>query len=224
MLDRRGSCCGASLVFYVCSSARRSTPAGTGAPPRPARIPGGRLSTGPRVGDTIMEHSAMHKKSSALGWKGTTFLLVMIPAMVLLPLWFLFLGPKLRHDKLVKNGKQVPGRLLDVEETGTYINDAPELEIRAEFRREDGTLDTASTDFVPSLRSIHLFQTGATAVIAYDPEDPDEITIIGLGEVEDAPAAPVTSVPVMERTVDSLRQIADSLRRVGDSLRRETGR
>ncbi len=166
----------------------------------------------------------MRKKSSALGWKGTTFLLVLIPAMVLLPLWFLFLGPKLRHDKLLKNGRQVSGRLLDVEETGTVINDSPELEIVVEFKREDGILDTSTTDFVPSLRSIHLFQTGSRAVVAYDPEDPEEITIVSLGGSEDAPPAPGSSAPAMERTVDSLRQIADSLRRVGDSLRRETGR
>lgn len=166
----------------------------------------------------------MSKTSSTLGWKGTTFLLVMILAMVILPLWFLFLGPKLRHDRLVKNGKQVHGRLLEVEETGTVINDSPELEISVEFTRENGALDTATTDFVPSLRSIHLFQAGAAATIAYDPDDPEEVTIISLGEVEAAPPVPGTSAPAMERTIDSLRQIADSLRRVGDSLRRETGR
>jgi hypothetical protein len=141
--------------------------------------------------------------------------LVLTIAMVGLPLWFFFIGPQMRHDRLEKHGIRAPGRLLDVEETGTVVNDSPELELTVELRRRDGVLDTAKTDFVPSLRSLHMFQPGVAVTAAYDPEDPDEITIVDLST---APPQ-VISTGSSAGAVDSLTRIADSLRREVEALR-----
>ena len=95
--------------------------------------------------------------------------------LVGLPLWFFFIGPRMRHERLEKSGVRAPGRLLNVEETGTEINDSPELELTIEFRRADGRLDTATTDFVPNRRSLHLFQPGVDIVARYRPSREDAL-------------------------------------------------
>lgn len=137
---------------------------------------------------------------------------LIIPVLVITPLWFFFLGPKMRHDKLVEKGIQVPGRLLSVEETGTYINDAPELELVIEFQRKDGVLDTSTTDFVPSQRSLSFFQEGTHITAAYDPEDPDEITVVNISTGLSAPGLQSNNM------VDSLKRMMDSLQHFADSL------
>ena len=127
--------------------------------------------------------------------------------LVGLPLWFFFIGPRMRHERLEKSGVRAPGRLLNVEETGTEINDSPELELTIEFRRADGRLDTATTDFVPNRRSLHLFQPGVDIVAAYDSSDPHEVTLVDFRSTAPPGFAPASAV--------------DSLRRVNDSLERE---
>lgn len=163
-----------------------------------------------------MSDSTAPKKSRAGAVIGVT----MLVATVGLPLWFFFIGPQLRHDRLLEHGVRAQGRLLDVEETGTVVNDSPELELTIEFRRTDGTLDTAVTDFVPSLRSLHMFQPGIAVTAAYDAEDPEELTIVELSsspmQLISSPA-PAASSP----SVDSLARVADSLRREIERLRRE---
>ena len=146
------------------------------------------------------------KKKSGLAWLGV----LIIPAMVLAPLWFFFIGPSMRHDRLVEKGVHVPGRLIMVDETGTVVNDSPELELTVEFTRKDGVLDTAITDFVPSRRSLHMFQEGVAVKAAYDPEDPTEITVV---ELSTSPMQTVAvPMPAQASSVDSLARIADSLR------------
>ncbi|MBC8146226.1 MAG: hypothetical protein H7X80_11630 [bacterium] len=135
---------------------------------------------------------------------------LIIPLFVLLPVWFFFIGPQMRHDRLVEKGIKAKGRLLSVDETGTYVNDAPELELSVEFRRSDGVLDTAVTDFIPSLRSLHMFQPGVAVTAAYDPEDPTELTIIDLSSGPTySTSSPSTTAPA---NLDSLQRVADSLR------------
>lgn len=159
----------------------------------------------PRLQDTP------RKKGPGLG----CFLGLIIPALVITPLWFFFLGPQIRHDNLIEKGVQVPGRLLSVDETGTYVNDAPELELVIEFQRKDGVLDTSTTDFVPSQRSLHYFQDGANITAAYDPEDPDEITVVNISSGPVNPGMPLQQFGNM---VDSLKHVMDSLQRFADSL------
>jgi|GEM_PF-2196341 len=168
------------------------------------------------MNDTSNESQQQAPKS-----RGGYLLGLIIMVAVLLPIWFFFLGPKLRHDRLVEKGVRAQGRLISVEETGTVVNDSPELELVAEFTRKDGVLDTATTDFVPSLRSLHMYQPGTGVTVAYDPDDPEEITIVSLGVV-----VPDVSVhlPQLNGTIDSLRRTMDSLRRFADSLVRSVKR
>lgn len=150
------------------------------------------------------------KKSGA--GKGVGIAVVTMILLGLLPFWFFMIAPAIRHDRLMDKGVRAKGRLLAVEETGTHINDVPELELVVEYTRADGALDTTTTDFVPTMRSLHLYQPGTLVTAAYDPEDPDELTIIDL-----------TTSP-MQFTVTSTPTAADSIARVADSLRRELER
>jgi hypothetical protein len=140
-----------------------------------------------------------------------------ILSFVALPIWFFFIGPQMRHDRIAEKGIRAPGRLLMVEETNTTINDVPELELTVEFTRKDGTLDTAVTDFVPTRRTLHMYQDGIGVTAAYDPEDPDEITILEIGGPVRGVmnGAPATAAP----NVDSLRHVADSLTAEMEKLR-----
>lgn len=143
-----------------------------------------------------------------------------IVLIVLVPIWFFFIGPELRHRRIVNNGVQVEGRILNVDETGTTVNDAPELELTVVYTRKDGVLDTASTDFVPTLRTIHLYQPGALVRIAYLQDEPEEITIVAIGN--DSPPGTIRSIPSAEaggsaQTGDAQRKI-DSLQRLYDSV------
>jgi len=152
------------------------------------------------------------------------FIVPAILLTVLIPIWFFFIAPEIRHNRLVKKGIPVPGRLLSVDETGTYINDAPEIELVVTFTRKDGTPDTATTEFVPTLRTLHMYQPEANVTIAYDPEEPDEITIISVG----GPGRPERVEPTnsdiesfeTRRTIDSLKRQLDS---VTNRLRRTEG-
>jgi Protein of unknown function (DUF3592) len=150
---------------------------------------------------------------SKLGKRGCSLVGVLGLGTVLLPIWFFFIGPMIKHNRLVENGVKAKGRLLSVEETGNVVNDSPELELVVEFMRQDGVLDTATTDFIPSLRSLHFYQAGVNVTAAYDPEDPDEITVVDL---ESGPAPRVITIPSDNGAAGG---IADSLRRVSDSLK-----
>jgi hypothetical protein len=158
---------------------------------------------------------------SSSGGKAAFIGVAVILAVTVLPIWFFFIGPQLRHDRLEKNGVRANGRLINVDETGTVVNDSPELELTVEYTRADGTLDTAVTDFVPSRRSLHMFQNGVAVKAAYDPEDFDEITVLELGgspmQIVSTPNS--TPTPSSDATVDSLRRALDSLRREVESLK-----
>lgn len=170
--------------------------------------------------DETTTSSLESRTSSSKGKLGCSLGLI-IPLLVLAPLWFFFIGPQMRHDRLAEKGIHVPGRLLDVEETGTVVNDSPELNLVVEFTRKDGVLDTAETDFVPSLRSMHFFQPGAMVTAAYDPEDPEEITIINFQTPSTMPSTAMPGIPPgYDRMIDSLKRMADSLLRMTDSLTR----
>ena len=137
------------------------------------------------------------------------WLMILFPLLITaLPLWFIFIGPQIRHDKLVEKGIRAPGRLIDLDETGTYVNDSPELELVIELTRKDGTLDTATCDFVPSRRTIHMYQVGAVVTTAYDPEDPEEITLVDIGP----PASQTLQIQASPNaSIDSLRRAMDSM-------------
>jgi hypothetical protein len=141
--------------------------------------------------------------------KKPIWLMILFPLLITaLPLWFIFIGPQIRHDRLVEKGIRAPGRLIDLDETGTYVNDSPELELVIELTRKDGTLDTATCDFVPSRRTIHMYQVGAVVTTAYDPEDPEEITLIDIGP----PASQTLHMQVPSNaSIDSLRRAMDSM-------------
>jgi hypothetical protein len=159
-------------------------------------------------------------ESGKKGKFSVSFFAIMMVVTCAAPIWFFFIGPQMRHDRLAEKGIRAPGRLLAIDESGTVINDVPELELLVEFTRKDGTLDTAETDFVPSRRTLHMFQEGTGVIAAYDPEDPNEITLL---EVSDGKPAPGTSgMGVMSSPdVDSLRHVADSLTAEMEKLKKK---
>jgi hypothetical protein len=160
------------------------------------------------------ETSETTQRSGRKKWPAITVVLGIATAF--LPFWFFIFGPQMRHDKLLEKGVRAKGRLLAVEESGTVINDVPELELTVEFRRAHGTLDTATTDFVPTMRTLHMYQEGIAVTAAYDPDDPDELTI---AELSTTPMQYTVGGTAAATAADSLARLADSLRRELDQIK-----
>ncbi|MEO6049362.1 MAG: DUF3592 domain-containing protein [Candidatus Kapaibacterium sp.] len=151
------------------------------------------------------------KPNRSFGWIFALFII----GVTVTPIWCFFVGPSIRHNRLVSSGIAAHGTLLDVEETGTMVNDAPELKLTVAFIRRDGKPDTATTDFVPSIRMSGYFQQGAMVAIAYDPKDPKEITVTEIGTSSTAPALGISSAR------DEILRQSDSMKRSLDSMSRE---
>lgn len=151
------------------------------------------------------------KPKRSFGWIFALFII----GVTVTPIWCFFVGPSIRHNRLVSSGIAAHGTLLNVEETGTLVNDAPELKLTVAFIRRDGKPDTATTDFVPTIRMIQFFQPGAMVAIAYDPKDTKEITVTEISTSSTAPALGVSSAR------DEILRQSDSMKRVLDSVSRE---
>ena len=68
--------------------------------------------------------------------KKPIWLMILFPLLITaLPLWFIFIGPQVRHDRLVEKGIHAPGRLLDLDETGTQHHAAREPAERSDTER-----------------------------------------------------------------------------------------
>jgi hypothetical protein len=149
------------------------------------------------------------------GRKSRVILIAVIASLgvAIAPLWFFWIGPKIKRDALLSHGIRANGVLLRVEETGTSVNRVPELELTTAFTRADGKRDTASTDFVPTMRTLSMYQPGVTVTIAYDSADPHSYTITALN-TGDAYSTPGASGRYASPAVN-----ADSLQKFNDSLR-----
>lgn len=80
----------------------------------------------------------------------------------------------------IRNGVNTEARVLKVWDTGTTINDDPEVGFVLEFASADGTLFQVETKTVVSRLKAALVQPGITAQVRYDPQKPRRLRILAL--------------------------------------------
>jgi len=140
--------------------------------------------------------------------------LAFIPVVIIVGvgaiLWFTIFGPQMRHDRLEKEGIKMEGIIVNAEESGTVINDHPELDITVAIRRPNGTVDTATTAFVPSITTAALMQPGTPVKVAVDSADPQEFTILEVGRVGPHPSV-TPGVPATDSLNAVIQRLQDSL-------------
>ncbi len=94
-----------------------------------------------------------------------------------------------RYGAGVRNGPLVIGVLESLEQTGTFVNEQPQVEFTVAFTTVDGRRVTGSDRRLVPLTELPLFSTGIEVPIRYDPARPGSIMLADRaspGEVRDA--------------------------------------
>ncbi len=85
-----------------------------------------------------------------------------------------FFGGTNNEMKLVFKGKPAHASVIDASQTGTYINEQPQIKFKVEFLDDSGQLRTASFKKIVSLLDLHKIDR-EERIILYLPENPSEV-------------------------------------------------
>lgn len=151
------------------------------------------------------------------GFSGLAFLPVIIIAFVGAIVWFVFIGPGMRQDRLEKEGIRMKGVLMKAEETGTVVNDHPEYELTVAIQRPNGKIDTAETTYIPSITEAALLQQGVNVMVAVDSTDPKDFTIVAVERMQYG-GAPAANSPNMDSLNAMMKQLQDSMQAMSKRL------
>ncbi|WP_437919468.1 hypothetical protein [Sphingobacterium sp. LRF_L2] len=125
-------------------------------------------------------------ENSGFGWRFLTFWhpLIIIPCCILFFSGLIFTVFKFlvfkkmnirSQDKLKFNGKKTTATILDVQQTGTYINDQPELRFTIQFFDYMGEKVLTKIDKIILLIDIARVQTEKEKDVFYDPSNPRDV-------------------------------------------------
>ncbi|MBN2083839.1 MAG: SHOCT domain-containing protein [Anaerolineales bacterium] len=102
---------------------------------------------------------------------------IMIIALgfVLTTLWHFY---RVISPPQIKNGVTAPAKVLKVWDTGTTINDDPQIGMLLEVTPSMGTAFEAEAKTIVSRLNAALIQPGITAKVVYDPQKPKRIQVM----------------------------------------------
>lgn len=129
---------------------------------------------------TFIWHYAMY--SNGHGWRFLSFWhpWLMTPVISLFMfgrLLSLFGGNKEKEEKLLLRGKQASARVKKADQTGTYINEQPEIRYTLAFMDDKGREHVVT--FKKIVLLTELYKNGAeTREILYLPEDPQQVMFV----------------------------------------------
>lgn len=85
---------------------------------------------------------------------------------------------KMTIQEIEENGTIAEAIILDINETGTFINDLPEVKLQMQVLPEkDRNFVAEVKQVLPnSLKS--LFRSGSKILVRYDPENPREVVVL----------------------------------------------
>jgi hypothetical protein len=102
-------------------------------------------------------------------------------------LWFVYvkvLGPMMKgqqlQQQLLTTGQRAQGRILQVAQTGTYVNNQPQVQIVLEVAPPGRPPYQAQMVTILSMLAIPRVQPGAIVAVRYNPANPAEVAIEGL--------------------------------------------
>jgi hypothetical protein len=149
------------------------------------------------------------------GFLGILALLAGIFALI----WFVFLKSMYEEDQLKKHGIEAEGRILSVEETGTYINEKPQIEVRViVFHRDGGTFESTAVTVMPPTEA-WIYRPGTRVRVKYDPDDSTASAIVSAyqgdpGDPNLTPGPPSTVSPGFPSQTEYSSALADTRWRV----------
>ena len=93
------------------------------------------------------------------------------------------LGPKLfakvRDQRVMENGVETTAVVIDLDETGNYVNREPEIEVTVEIKPEGGEEFTAKAVKVMGPVELKRYDVGTTVTVRYDPDDRRHVVLVG---------------------------------------------
>jgi len=99
-------------------------------------------------------------------------LVIIIVIVSLIPFFRIIFPPQ------IKNGERAKATILKVWDTGTTINDDPQIGLLLETATKEGVKFQAETKTIVSRLNVALIQPGVTANILYDPENTKRIQVL----------------------------------------------
>lgn len=85
--------------------------------------------------------------------------------------------PEYSRNKLIREGVQANGIILDADPTGSVYNSQPEIRFRLRVSPADGREYEAETDMIINPIYAPQFQPGKTVKVRYDQQDRARVTI-----------------------------------------------
>ncbi|MBP6179105.1 MAG: hypothetical protein KA473_03170 [Anaerolineales bacterium] len=117
----------------------------------------------------------------------TVFVLLCVCVSTIVPLgvtgYFLFRMFKNmnQNSAVIKNGISAPAVILRADDTGTTMNDSPQVRLTLQVNPEYGpSFQAVTTTFIGRLQ-IGLITPGSACVVRYDPSDPGKVALESLG-------------------------------------------
>lgn len=106
----------------------------------------------------------------------------------------MIIRPLLLENRLKKTGKKATAKIIKIQDTGTTINDNPQVKLTVEVTPEYGTPYTTVLKQVISRLEVHLFKPGVLLNVLVDPKDQKKIILDTSGY--DKSGGDVNTVPV----------------------------
>jgi hypothetical protein len=111
---------------------------------------------------------------------GIAVVVVVITLASLIPMFFIFgkfFKRQAANAKLQQTGQPAQGQILAIQETGTRINDQPELAVTLNVNRPGQAPYQVQTTMVVSMLMIPRLQPGMTVPLKVDPMNPQVVAI-----------------------------------------------
>lgn len=106
--------------------------------------------------------------------------IIVIPIVIIIIIACLVPFYRIIFPPQIKNGERAKATILRVWDTGTTINDDPQIGLLLEAKTKEGMNFQAETKTIVSRLSAALVQPGITTDIIYDPQNTKRIQVVGI--------------------------------------------
>jgi len=117
-----------------------------------------------------------------------------IPAAICAVVIFVFVVPMVRQNRLLRSGRPAKAVIARVFDTGTTVNQHPQVRLELDVRRPDGTTYRAATTAVVSRLQAPFYQPGQTVEVRFDPKNPARVALVEMAAPEAAPSPAVPEI------------------------------
>ena len=131
--------------------------------------------------------------------KSNTDIVRYVVMAVIIGMLAITLGPKLfakmQEKRVLDNGTAASATIIDLDETGDYVNREPEILITVEVDGEGGEPFTAKITKVMSPIELKRYDVGTRVKIRYDPDNRRKAALVGLDKSKPAAKAEPAAAP-----------------------------